>query len=143
MFHECPGCRAVVLSGDLNVALTLLAGSPPIDASPPALTTTPPRLGGDREREPPNKAWAPSDTCCLRCGGLLAPGYPSSLEHTVTGNPVTLWRCVNCGDCVDRFILANRWKGPGPAGPRIGLRPGHNAPGGRPEWDEHDSVTCS
>jgi hypothetical protein len=26
-----------------------------------------------------------------------------------------LWRCVNCGDCIDHDILANRWNGPVPA----------------------------
>jgi len=52
---------------------------------------------------------------CVRCGGLLVPGYSAFLERDVAGTPVTLWRCVNCGDCVDRFILANRCKSPVPA----------------------------
>ena len=52
---------------------------------------------------------------CLRCGGLLISSYTASLERDITGTPVTLWRCVNCGDCVDREILANRWKDSIPA----------------------------
>jgi heterodisulfide reductase subunit C len=43
---------------------------------------------------------------------LLVPSYTASLERDVIGTLVTLWRCVNCGDCVDRDILANRWNGP-------------------------------
>jgi RNase P subunit RPR2 len=46
--------------------------------------------------------------CCLRCGGLLVLSYTASLELDVTGTPVTLWRCVNCGNCVDHAILVNR-----------------------------------
>ena len=58
---------------------------------------------------------------CLRCGGLLVTSFTASLERDSTGTPVTLRRCVNCGDCVDPFILANRGKGPGPVITRVGL----------------------
>lgn len=58
---------------------------------------------------------------CLRCGGLLVTSFTASLERDTTGTPVTLRRCVNCGDCVDPFILANREKGPGPVITRVGL----------------------
>lgn len=58
---------------------------------------------------------------CLRCGGLLVTSFTASLERDATGTPVTLRRCVNCGDCVDPFILANREKGPGPVVTRVGL----------------------
>ncbi len=61
-----------------------------------------------------NQAWAPPGACCLRCGGLLVLSYLASLESDLTGRPMRLWRCVNCGDCVDRDILANRGKGPVP-----------------------------
>ena len=94
--------------------MILLAGSPNIDSSPPALTDAS-RQAPDREREPRNKASAPPGESCLRCGGLLVPSYTASLERDVTGKPMTLWRCVNCGDCVDHDILANRGKGPGSA----------------------------
>ena len=66
-------------------------------------------------RGPRNQTWTPPGTCCLRCGGLLVPSYTASLERDFTGTPVTLWRCVNCGDCIDYDILANRWNGPVPA----------------------------
>jgi hypothetical protein len=46
----------------------------------------------------------------------------ASLESDLTGRPMRLWRCVNCGDCVDRDILANRWNGPMPARETADLR---------------------
>lgn len=52
---------------------------------------------------------------CLQCEGLLVASYPSSLECDLPGMPVTLWRCVNCGNCMDHFILANRLQSPMPA----------------------------
>lgn len=55
------------------------------------------------------------DESCLRCGGLLVVSYPPSLEYDAAGTPVTLWRCVNCGNCMDRCILANRLQSPMPA----------------------------
>ena len=91
--------------------MKLLAGFPHIDASPSTLTDVSRRVP-DRDRGPRNQAWAPPGECCLRCSGLLVPGYTAALERDITGKPVTLWRCVNCGDCVDSDILANRWKGP-------------------------------
>jgi len=92
--------------------MTLLAGSPDIDTSLPVLPDAP-HQAADREKGPRNKASVPPGEFCLRCGGLLVPSYTASLERDVTGKPVTLWRCVNCGDCVDHDILANRGKGPG------------------------------
>ena len=100
--------------------MTLLDGSPNIDSSLSAMTDTS-RLAPDRDREVRHQAPAPSGGCCLRCGGLLVPSYTASLERDVTGTPVTLWRCVNCGDCVDHDILANRGKGSGSA--RVRARP--------------------
>ncbi len=94
--------------------MILLAGFPDIDSSPPALTDVS-RRAPDRDRRPRNKAWAPPSEFCLRCGGLLVPSYLASLESDLTGRPMRLWRCVNCGDCLDSYILANRWKGPVPA----------------------------
>ena len=66
-------------------------------------------------RGPRNQAWTPSGTGCLRCGGLLVLSYMASLESDLSGRPLRLWRCVNCGDCIDHDILANRWNGPVPA----------------------------
>ena len=90
--------------------MILLAASPNIDAS--HQTADP---------APRNQAPAPPGGCCLRCGGLLVLSYTASLERDIAGTPVTLWRCVNCGDCVDRDILANRGKGSGSA--RVRARP--------------------
>ena len=97
--------------------MTLLAGSPEIDSSPLALTDAS-RLASDRDRGPRNQAWTPPSASCLRCGGLLILSYMASLESDLTGRPMRLWRCVNCGDSVDHDILANRWNGPVPARPR-------------------------
>jgi hypothetical protein len=94
--------------------MILLAGIPDLDSSPSALTD-PSRRASDRDRGPRNQAWAPSGTCCLRCGGLLVLSYMASLESDLSGRPMRLWRCVNCGDCIDYDILANRWNGPVPA----------------------------
>ena len=91
-----------------------LTGSSKIDSSPAALPDVS-RRASDRDREPRNKTSAPPGEFCLRCSGLLVPSYTASLEWDITGLPVTLWRCVNCGDCVDRVILANRWEGSIPA----------------------------
>jgi hypothetical protein len=100
--------------------MTLLAGSSDIDIAPTTLAH-PSHRTAEREREPPNQAWAPPDVSCLRCGGLLVPSFTSPFEGDIPGKPMTLWRCVNCGDCVDRDILANRRKGPGTA--RVRARP--------------------
>jgi hypothetical protein len=80
-------------------------------------------VGSHRATDRDLRTQAPAlrSACCLRCGGLLVPSFTAALERDGTGTPVTLRRCVNCGDCVDAFILANRWKGPGPARPRVGV----------------------
>lgn len=54
-----------------------------------------------RATQPRKQAPALSDITCLRCGGLLVPSYKESIERDFVGAPATLWRCVNCGDCVD------------------------------------------
>jgi hypothetical protein len=94
--------------------MILLAGIPDLDSSPSALTDTS-RRASDRDRRPRNQASTPPGTCCLRCGGLLVLSYVASLESDLSGRPMRLWRCVNCGDCIDHDILANRWNGPVPA----------------------------
>jgi len=98
--------------------MNLLAGSPCIDSSPPVPPDSSHRAT-DRDREPRIKASAPPGGFCLRCSGLLVLCYTASWERDVTDKPMTLWRCVNCGDCVDRDILANRWKSPGSARQRV------------------------
>ena len=90
-------------------------------------------------RDLPAQAAALRSPCCLRCGGLLVPGDLASLERDVAGIPMTLRRCVNCGDCVDPFILANRGKGPRPIVTRVVLPRGPQQTG-RPR---HVSVNGS
>ena len=69
--------------------MILLAGIPDLDSSPSALTDAS-RRASDRDRGPRNQAWAPSDTCCLRCGGLLVLSYVASLESDLSGRPMRL-----------------------------------------------------
>lgn len=88
--------------------MSQLAGSPNVDAASQAASLAPHIL-------PPTRP----GTSCLRCGGLLVHSYTASLERDISGSLVMLWRCINCGNCTDGFILANQWKGPGPAGPRV------------------------
>ncbi len=89
----------------------MLTISQPSNAAPPStLTTDPLHQAAEWEREQPNKASAPPDKGCLRCGGLLVPSYTLPMEQDAAGNPMTVWRCVNCGDCVDHHILFNRRK---------------------------------
>ena len=97
------------------VAPKILPVIPDLDSSPSTRADAS-RRTSDRERGPRNQAWTPPGASCLRCSGLLVPSYTASLERDFTGTLVTLWRCVNCGDCMDRDILANRWNGPVPAG---------------------------
>jgi hypothetical protein len=99
---------------EMFVAPKILLVLSDLDSSPSALTDTS-RRASDRDWEPRNQAWTPPGTGCLRCGGLLVLSYMASLESDLSGRPLRLWRCVNCGDCIDHDILANRWKGPVPA----------------------------
>ena len=103
------------------ILMILLAGIPDLDSSPSALTDAS-RRASDRDRGPRDQAWAPSGTSCLRCGGLLVLSYMASLESDLSGRPMRLWRCLNCGDCIGYDILANRWNGPVPARETADLR---------------------
>jgi hypothetical protein len=94
--------------------MILLAGAPNIDASPSALTDAS-RRAPVRKKGPSNKASARPAESCLRCGGLLVRTYTASLELDLTGRPMEVWCCVNCGECVDHDILTNRSKGAGTA----------------------------
>jgi hypothetical protein len=94
--------------------MTLLTGIPDRDSgSSPSAWTDASRQASDRD--PRNQAWTPPGASCLRCGGLLVLSYMASLEMDLSGRPMRLWRCVNCGDCIDHGILANRWNGFVPA----------------------------
>jgi hypothetical protein len=72
----------------------------------------------DRKSEPHNKVSAQPDESCPRCAGLLVLDYTTPTEWYITGIPIRLRRCVNCGNCMDLDIMANRMKGPEPARPR-------------------------
>lgn len=85
-------------------------GAPDIDLSSSALSDASRQIGRER-REPRKQATTLPNECCLRCGGLLVPSYTSSLDRNPTGDPMMIWRCINCGDCTDHDILANREKG--------------------------------
>ena len=96
------------------IAPKILLVIPDLDSSPSALADAS-RRTPDWERVPRNLTSASPGACCLRCGGLLVLSYMASLESDLSGRPMRLWRCVNCGDCIDHDILANRWNGPVPA----------------------------
>jgi hypothetical protein len=88
---------------DLDTASPILP-----DASHPAV---------DRDRQSRHQASVPPGASCRRCSGFLVLSYTATLEWDITGKPMALWRCVNCGDCVDHDILANQGKGSGSVRP--------------------------
>jgi hypothetical protein len=45
---------------------------------------------------------------CHRCGGMMVETYADLISPSEIGEAVILWRCVNCGDYLDRQILLNR-----------------------------------
>ena len=106
---------------ETRISPKMLAGFPDIDSSRPVLANAS-RRTSDREIAPRNQAWTPLGASCLRCGGLLVLSYMASLESDLSGRPMRLWRCVNCGDCVDHDILANRRNGSQPARKTTDLR---------------------
>lgn len=42
-----------------------------------------------------------------RCGGMMIETYSDLLSPSEKGEDEFVWRCVNCGDYVDRQVLAN------------------------------------
>jgi hypothetical protein len=102
---------------DLDTASPILA-----EASHPAV---------DRDGLSRHQASVLPGASCRRCSGLLVLSYTATLEWDITGKPMALWRCLNCGDCVDHDILANQGKGSGsvrphprtPIGPQYRGRP--------------------
>jgi len=59
---------------------------------------------------------------CRRCGGMMIETYADLLSPSEKGKDEFGWRCINCGDYLDRQVLANRahelYSEPG-------YRPGH------------------
>jgi len=46
---------------------------------------------------------------CPRCHGFLVPvSFDGSEEVLLDWRELPGWRCVNCGERIDRLILANR-----------------------------------
>jgi len=121
VFYEGTGHCAAILPGDWNFAMIMLEGSKIIDSSLPVLLD-PSHRAPDRPSEPRNQVQATPGEGCLRCGGLLILSYTAAFERDNAGSPIRLRRCVNCGDCTDSDILANRWKGSGLVRPRTRLR---------------------
>jgi hypothetical protein len=100
--------------------MTLRTRSLDLDTSSPILPEAS-HTAVDRDGQSRHQALVPPGASCRRCSGLLVLSYTATLEWDITGKPMALWRCVNCGDCVDHDILANRGKGPGSA--RVRARP--------------------
>ena len=73
----------------------------------------------DRECDQRSRALTqPGASSCPRCGGLLIRDYTTPMGWDLTGRPIMLRRCVNCGNCMDLDIMTNRLKGPELARPR-------------------------
>ncbi len=45
---------------------------------------------------------------CRRCRGMIIATYADLLSPSQTGEAAIGWRCVNCGEYVDRQVLVNR-----------------------------------
>lgn len=47
--------------------------------------------------------------CCPRCHGFMVPVILDGTEtNALNGRESSGRRCVNCGECIDSLILANR-----------------------------------
>lgn len=46
---------------------------------------------------------------CPRCHGLIVETYSDVASPDNAGRDVIGWRCVNCGEYIDRLVLLNRW----------------------------------
>ena len=56
---------------------------------------------------------------CPRCHGLIVEAYSDLASPDNTGNDMIGWRCVNCGEYVDRLVLLNRWAQQGVPSPPL------------------------
>ena len=75
-----------------------------------AAVTTPRRRLHDGHVRPSDGEPSLPEPPCWRCDGLMVPCYTNSLEPRIEGIPIAMWRCINCGECLDTQILANRSK---------------------------------
>jgi hypothetical protein len=119
--------------------MTLFSDSPDTAFSPSAPTDAC-RRTPDRENGRRNQVSAQADASCLRCGGFLVLSYMAALEFDHTGRPMKLWRCINCGNCVDHDILVNREKGSGSVRPCAKPRRGFQASDGPRSETKHNVV---
>lgn len=46
---------------------------------------------------------------CPRCHGTMVECYSDVASPDAAGQDAIGWRCVNCGEYVDRLVLLNRW----------------------------------
>lgn len=46
---------------------------------------------------------------CPRCHGMMVEAYSDLVSPDSAGNDMIGWRCINCGEYVDRLVLLNRW----------------------------------
>jgi len=46
---------------------------------------------------------------CPRCHGMMVEAYSDLASPDSTENDMIGWRCINCGEYVDRLVLLNRW----------------------------------
>jgi hypothetical protein len=45
---------------------------------------------------------------CRRCGGMMIETYSDLLSPSEKGKDEFGWRCISCGDYIDRQVIANR-----------------------------------
>ncbi|MGQ0555359.1 MAG: hypothetical protein ACT4PN_05360 [Nitrospiraceae bacterium] len=46
---------------------------------------------------------------CPQCHGVMVKAYSDLASPDGAGNDTIGWRCINCGEYVDRLVLLNRW----------------------------------
>lgn len=59
---------------------------------------------------------------CLRCHGLMVPTRLEEAVGTTSGESLSGWKCLMCGEVIDSVIEANRkgHQGPTPNRARLG-----------------------
>lgn len=68
---------------------------------------------------------------CLRCGGLMVKETLPAPRDEVR-KPVSIWKCIQCGEAIDPVILRNRGiQQRGEEIPRSKTREGSNRPSRR------------
>jgi hypothetical protein len=65
---------------------------------------------------------------CPRCHGMMVEAYSDLMSPDGTGHYVIGWRCINCGEYVDRLVLLNRWAQQGISPLPLQVSRGRSAP---------------